>query len=207
MAFLASYYAIYRKAEISRQKPKPVVSTVKQAIEILAPYFIQRPEEHVYCMAMDINDRVLQVVSIGEGLSDFTTVDNNRIISLVTRTKAKKIILAHNHPGGSLQPSQQDYDTTKALFFILQTINTYLADHIIFTDDQWFSFYDNGLLDNFLATSDQIYGVDDCKRLLRSRRSKGIYMYETTSVNKEEALNESAESNSNANIDLSGSDK
>lgn len=186
-AFLSSYYAIYRKAEISRQKPKPIVSTVKQAIEILAPYFIERPEEHVFCMVMDINDRVLQVVSIGEGLSDFTAVDNNKILSLVTRTKAKKIIIAHNHPGGSLQPSQQDCDTTKTLFYVLQTINTYLADHIIFTDDKWFSFYDSGLFDDILLSTDTIYGVDYCHRHLHTRRSKGIYMYESNMLNKDDA--------------------
>ncbi len=175
---LSSFYAIYRKAELSRQKPKVVVTNVKQAIEALSPYFIERPEEHAYCMAMDINDRVLQIAPISEGLSDFTTLDYNRIVSLVTRVKAKKIIIAHNHPSGSLTPSQQDYEATKALFYILQTINTILSDHIIFTNEGQFSFYDAGMLDELLLNTDKIFGVNNCENTLENCRAKGVYMYE-----------------------------
>ncbi len=177
-ALLSCFYAIYRKAELSRQKPKAVVATVKQAIEALAPYFIERPEEHAYCMALDINDKVLQIAAISEGLVDFTTLDNNKIVSLVTRTKARKIIIAHNHPSGSLQPSQQDCDATTALFYILQTINTCLVDHIIFTDEGQFSFYDAGMLDELFLKADRIYGMKDRQNILKNRRSKGVYMYE-----------------------------
>ncbi|MCH5163975.1 MAG: hypothetical protein J1F36_03075 [Clostridiales bacterium] len=176
-ALLSCFYAIVRKSELSRQKPKPLVSNVQEAVNILSPYFIGRSEERSYCMALDINDRVLLVAPISEGLVDFTTLSNNRVVSIVTRTKAKKIIIAHNHPGGSLQPSQQDIKATKSLFMILQTINAVLSDHIIFTDDGHFSFYENGWLDNLLLMSDAIYGTKTSDEL-QTRRQKGIYMFE-----------------------------
>lgn len=179
---ISNYYAIYRKSELSKQKPKAIVSNVKQAIEVLSPYFIGRQEEHAYCMTMDLNDRVLQVAPISEGLVDFTTLDNNKIVSLVTRTKAKKLIIAHNHPSGTLLPSQQDRDATKALFYILQTIDTYLTDHIIFTDNGQFSFFDAGLLDELLLNTEKFYGIKTNANLLQTRRAKGIYIYDPTEI-------------------------
>lgn len=159
-SFLTHFYAFVRKAEQSKSGPRPILENVNQAVEVLKPYFHGRDEERIYCAALDLNDKLLQVMLIGEGGVDNVAINNNKVLGLVTRTKAKKIILAHNHPSGGLRPSQQDVDTTNTMFIMLAGVNAILSDHIIFTDDGYFSFYENGLLDQCMQRYDRIYGTD-----------------------------------------------
>ncbi|MBR2967952.1 MAG: hypothetical protein IKC35_04150 [Clostridia bacterium] len=183
-AFLSSFYSFVRKSELSKCKTKPVIANVLQAVEVIMPYFYERNGELAYLAAMDINDKVLQIVQISEGLSDYTTIDTNKIVSVVTRTKAKKVILAHNHPSGSLRPSKQDVETTSMLFYVLQSIHTVLSDHLIFTDAGFFSFYNNGLMDSLFINSGKMYGLDTTENL-KSCRAEGVYVYEPKMLENE----------------------
>lgn len=176
-AFLANFYSFVRKSEQSKSKAKPVITNVLQAVEVIMPYYYEKNSEIAYLAAIDINDKVLQIAKISEGLSDYTTIDTNKIVSVITRTKAKKVILAHNHPAGNLRPSKQDVDTTNMLFYVLQSIHAVLSDHIIFTDTGFFSFYNNGLMDSLFINSGKMYGLDTTENL-KSCRADGIYVYE-----------------------------
>jgi DNA repair protein RadC len=60
--------------------------------------------------------------------------------------KSHSIILAHNHPSGTRSPSQADRTVTKKIAEAAKIMDIRLNDHIIFTDDGYFSFRDEGLL-------------------------------------------------------------
>lgn len=178
-AFIESFYPIMRKVEISAvTKPRPTISNVQQAVALLRPYFVGRVGERAYVVALDLNDKLVQVALISEGLSDYTTLDTNRIFSIITRTQAKKIIIAHNHPSGNAYPSRADVLATQQLFPMAHSINTVLADHIIFTDtDEYYSFYTEGLLDSFFIKSCELSGAYT-KQEMYSLKAQGVYMYE-----------------------------
>jgi DNA repair protein RadC len=53
------------------------------------------------------------------------------------------IIVAHNHPSGEVEPSDEDTKTTKLLFESGNLLGITLYDHIIFTNDKFFSFREN----------------------------------------------------------------
>ena len=55
-------------------------------------------------------------------------------------------MLAHNHPSGNTRPSQSDYDMTLEISDVLGSIGVRLADHIVYTGTESFSFEENGLL-------------------------------------------------------------
>ncbi len=59
---------------------------------------------------------------------------------------ATSIIMSHNHPGGSLEPSEEDQAVTKSLAAACSTVSVKLFDHIIITSGGYFSFRENGLL-------------------------------------------------------------
>jgi DNA repair protein RadC len=59
---------------------------------------------------------------------------------------ASAIILAHNHPSGNLQPSQQDISLTKKIKEVSLYLDIILQDHIIIGDQAYFSFADEGIL-------------------------------------------------------------
>lgn len=174
---ISSLYSIIRKSEMSRIKAKQQLARISDAVDFLRPYFIGRYEERIYCVALDINDKVLQLAPISEGNADSATINNNKLFSIITRNKAKKIILAHNHPAGSLQPSAQDINVTRSYFLILQTLDAVLSDHLIFTDEGYFSFYEHGILDDMALSPKGNYGNNSYEEV-RARKLQGIYVYE-----------------------------
>ena len=182
--FLSHFNAFMRKSEMSRHLPKPYMRKVTEAVEILRPYFYERNAERVYCAALDQNSRVLQIVFISEGLADIAELNNDRIFSLITRTKAKKVILAHNHPAGSLEPSDNDVALTQTLFTMLPTLGAVLSDHIIFSEYGYFSFYEEHVLDRFALNVDRIYGSNIFSEM-RMRKTSGQYVLEPKMVQSE----------------------
>ena len=68
------------------------------------------------------------------------------IVEAVLRHQAHSVILAHNHPGGTLEPSQADINITRKITAALETISVRVLDHIIVADGKYFSFADHGLI-------------------------------------------------------------
>ncbi|WP_264731181.1 JAB domain-containing protein [Wolbachia endosymbiont (group A) of Sphaerophoria taeniata] len=68
------------------------------------------------------------------------------IIKKALIKNATLIIMSHNHPGGSLEPSEEDQAVTKSLAAACSTVSVKLFDHIIITSGGYFSFRENGLL-------------------------------------------------------------
>jgi DNA repair protein RadC len=104
---------------------------------------IDREKEHFYVMHLDIKSRVnlVEVVSIG-------TLNNALIHPRETFRRAvcqgsAAIMVAHNHPSGECEPSDEDTKATKLLFEAGHILGIQLLDHIIFTPTQFFSFRSN----------------------------------------------------------------
>jgi DNA repair protein RadC len=55
-------------------------------------------------------------------------------------------VLVHNHPSGSLTPSQADINLTKKLVAAGQVLEISVLDHLIYTDKGYFSFMDEGMM-------------------------------------------------------------
>ena len=178
---LPNLTAVIRKAELSRVKCKQTIRHVDAAVKLLTPYFMNRNSERCYIVCLDINDRLIQVCFVGDGIANFSVINIQKIVAAVTRLQASKVILAHNHPGGTRSPSREDYAATSALALVLNTMGTYLIDHIIFTSDGYYSFYQNDDMSVIFSKNDNVFGTDNA-RLIRSRRTNGEYMLERDPV-------------------------
>jgi DNA repair protein RadC len=75
-----------------------------------------------------------------------TVVDQRIVLGTALKAAATSIILAHNHPSGNLQPSQQDLDLTKKLKSAAAFMDISIIDHLIVTDENYYSFADEGIL-------------------------------------------------------------
>ena len=64
----------------------------------------------------------------------------------VLKYNAKSVILVHNHPSGSLKPSQSDIILTKKIKEIFENVEIRLLDHIIISEKGYFSFLEGGIL-------------------------------------------------------------
>jgi len=183
---LPNITAIVRKAELSRIKNKTRINNIDDAVALLRPYFMNRNHEKLYIVCLDVNDRVIQVNCISEGLANFSTIDINKIMSIVTRTKTSKIIMAHNHPAGTLIPSQEDISCTSMLAITLNTIGTIVVDHIIFTTEGYFSFYQHDMMTEIFISGDKIFGTDYTHKV-RCRRDVKKYVLEDSTKILEQA--------------------
>ena len=65
---------------------------------------------------------------------------------IVLKATATAVIVAHNHPSGSLRPSEQDIKLTQKIKHGGMLLDIKINDHLIITEDGYFSFQDEGML-------------------------------------------------------------
>ena len=95
---------------------------------------------------LNFSNRIIchEVVSAG-GISG-TVVDSRIILRKALENKATGLILCHNHPSGNLKPSTADLTLTKNLTAACALLNIKITDHIIVSDEGYYSFSDEGVL-------------------------------------------------------------
>lgn len=97
---------------------------------------------------LDSGYRVLRdgVERLEEGTIDRAVVYPRRVVRAALTRGAAALVLAHNHPNGRVQPSEQDKTLTRALALAAETVQLQIIDHLIVSPDQSFSFRKAGLL-------------------------------------------------------------
>ena len=104
-----------------------------------------RQNEVFACLFLDSRHRILAFKEMFFGTINRTTVHPREILKEALLLNAAAIILAHNHPSGGSQPSEQDITLTHDLKNILKVVDVRVLDHLIIGDDVT-SFSDLGLL-------------------------------------------------------------
>ncbi|HHY83603.1 MAG TPA: DNA repair protein RadC [Clostridiales bacterium] len=127
-------------------KVKPQLNSSAKAGEYASSLFYGRQYEAFYAICMDSQNRVNYAALIHEGTIDSAPVYPRLIVEAALRHQASSLILAHNHPGGSLQPSAADLDATKKICAACEAISVRVVDHIIVAGNDYFSFADRGLI-------------------------------------------------------------
>lgn len=102
--------------------------------------------EEFWVVFLNTSNRVIKKERISVGGLDSTVVDLRIILKRALLLSASSIILAHNHPSGSLKPSQADLTLTKQIIKACTTINISVLDHLIIAGGKYFSFTDEGLI-------------------------------------------------------------
>ena len=90
--------------------------------------------------------RTIGFVKISQGGLDRTFVDVRLIAKAAIDTLAHGVILVHNHPNGNLIPSLEDDLLTRKIQSALELFNIRLEDHLIITDEGYYSYSDEGMI-------------------------------------------------------------
>lgn len=88
-------------------------------------------QEHLYLVCMNAQLEVVQNVLIARGTLNEVPAYPRLVAEAALRANAHSVILCHNHPGGSVIPSQADLDMTAQLGQLLQSLDVLLTDHVI----------------------------------------------------------------------------
>jgi len=106
-----------------------------------------KSNEVLHVLYLNSKNELLTAENLGEGTVNEAAAFPRRIVESAIRHKATSVILAHNHPGGLSEPSVNDDVITGAINDALKTVNIDLQEHVIISDDGYYSYRKNGHFD------------------------------------------------------------
>jgi len=127
---------------------RPVLNSSTLAGNYAVSLFAGRVYECFFIICLDSQNRVNHAALVHEGTINEAPVYPRIIVETALRHKANSIILAHNHPGGSLKASTADIDVTRKICQAMKPIAISVVDHIIVAGDRYISFAEQGLMDS-----------------------------------------------------------
>jgi DNA repair protein RadC len=116
------------------------------AYMLFRPLLTDLPHEEFYAMLLDRGNAVLHIQQISKGGVSSTVIDPRIVFKVALEHHASGIILAHNHPSGTLLASDDDIRVTKRLCEGGKLLEIKVLDHLIITDSGYRSFADSGEL-------------------------------------------------------------
>lgn len=102
-------------------------------------------DEEFKTIFLNNRNRLLAIETMQTGTVNKSVIYPRKIVERALSNHAANVIIAHNHPGESLNPSEDDCKVTKIIRDALKTVDIILLDHIIIGGDGYFSFKENGL--------------------------------------------------------------
>jgi DNA repair protein RadC len=107
---------------------------------------LDRRKEHFWVAGLADNDLLLYVELISLGGRKATVVEPMDIFRWALQKDSARIILVHNHPRGTLQPTAPDVELTAHLYQVGELLELPVVDHLIITETAYHSFLDSGLM-------------------------------------------------------------
>lgn len=130
----------------SRWLGKIDLSSSLNASSYVLTFFCSLKKEIFYIICLDGAGNHISSKMIAEGTVNEAYIQPRAIVEHVIEFRASSVILAHNHPGGSLKPSKEDIRITNKIKTCLEPISVRVLDHIIACGKEYFSFAENRLL-------------------------------------------------------------
>ncbi|MDY5348255.1 MAG: JAB domain-containing protein, partial [Candidatus Ventricola sp.] len=112
---------------------RPILSNFAQAQTFCGALFFGAHDERFYIVCLDKSERVIHTEMLHRGTIDEVAVYPRPVVEIALRHHAHAVLLAHNHPGGIGEPSQEDYQATRALVAALRPVGIGVVDHLIFS--------------------------------------------------------------------------
>ena len=128
------------------ESEKPLIRSPQDLLPLLKDY-AEKKQEHFLTITLDGSRRVIDVHLTFIGTLNYAPLHPREVFAVACTDRAASIIVAHNHPSGSLTPSDEDKLVTKQLREAGFMMGIEVLDHIIFTKGSgFFSFAGNGIL-------------------------------------------------------------
>jgi DNA repair protein RadC len=133
-----------RRGEEALEKKK--ITSSQSVFELMQPIIGELQHEEFWIIYLNNSNKVLQTSQLSKGGITGTLVDVRIVLKNALEVGATGIILAHNHPSGTLKPSEADKQLTNKLKLASESLDIKVLDHLIVTEKAYFSFADENLL-------------------------------------------------------------
>jgi DNA repair protein RadC len=114
--------------------------------QLMKPELLDLPKEEFWVLLLNRANRLIRKEQISSGGVSGTVADPKIIFKSALEHYASSIVLVHNHPSGNLKPSQSDINLTQKMKEAGKLLEIPVLDHLIFGDNGYMSFVDDGLL-------------------------------------------------------------
>ncbi|MEZ7497380.1 DNA repair protein RadC [Flavobacterium sp. Arc3] len=121
------------------------ITSSKAIFELMQPLIGELPHEEFWIVYLNNSNKVLSKAQLSKGGITGTLVDVRIVFKLALEIGATSLILCHNHPSGTLVPSEADKHITKKLKLAGDSLEVKVLDHLIITEVNYFSFVDEGI--------------------------------------------------------------
>lgn len=121
------------------------VTSSKVVFEIMQPIIGELPHEEFWIVYLNNSNKILSKAQLSKGGITGTLVDIRIVFKSALEMGATSLILCHNHPSGTLVPSDADKQITKKLKLAGDSLEIKVLDHLIITETNYFSFADEGI--------------------------------------------------------------
>ena len=123
-------YGRYERIEVKTKKYDP-----DNPYDFFCALFDGRKRETMYMVCLDIRGRVLRCDLVFEGTFESIDLNVGAMVRLAVTAEAFSVVLAHNHPNGNPEPSDDDIISTRIIKSAMCLVGVELLDHVIFTDE------------------------------------------------------------------------
>jgi len=133
-----------RRQENALERKK--IASSKSVFELMQPIIGELSHEEFWVLFLNNGNQVIAKNQMSKGGMTDTLVDVRLVMKMALEVGAIALILAHNHPSGALKPSDADILLTKKLKIAANSMDIRLLDHLIVTENAYFSFADEGMI-------------------------------------------------------------
>ncbi|MGZ5209586.1 MAG: RadC family protein [Kaistella sp.] len=143
---IATALEIGRRRAAQEVPDKIQISESKDIYKVLQPYLSDLRTEEFWAVFLNQNNRILGKSKLSSGGINQSVVDVRILFKTALEHFATGIAIAHNHPSGNLKPSHDDLKITKQIAEAGKILSIQLLDHLIISQNSYFSFADENLL-------------------------------------------------------------
>lgn len=142
---IAAALELGRRRQLSDLRERPKITGSRDAFQAIAPLITDLYHEEFWLLLLNKANEVISRERLSSGGIAGTVVDVKMVFKTALDARAAALIAVHNHPSGSLNPSQADIDLTRRLQKAGELLELPVLDHLIVSERGYFSFADEGM--------------------------------------------------------------
>ncbi len=143
---LLAAFEIGRRVNAAAPDERPVISSPEDVASMLVPRLRERKNESFWVLLLDSKNGLMHEEEVTVGTLNASLVHPREVFKVAIDRRAAAVIVAHNHPSGNPEPSNEDINVTRQLAEAGKIIGIPLHDHLIVAGDSYTSFAERGLI-------------------------------------------------------------